>query len=68
METALKAMLGVALVAVVVVLAAGVSGFIVGGEFNRKYGNKLMRLRVVAQGVAVTLLLALLFLKGYAKL
>ncbi len=68
MEIALKAMLGVALVAVFVVLAVGVGSFIAGGEFNRKYANKLMRLRVVAQAVAVALLLALLFLKGYLKL
>jgi hypothetical protein len=26
-----------------------------GGEFNKKYGNKLMRLRVTLQGVALGL-------------
>ena len=31
-----------------------------GGEFNRKYGNKLMRLRVVMQGLAILLFLLLI--------
>jgi hypothetical protein len=53
----LNALIGVALVAVVAVLATGFVGFVVGGEFNRKYANKLMRLRVATQGVAVLLLL-----------
>ena len=28
-----------------------------GGEFNRRYGNKLMRTRVVVQGLTILLLL-----------
>lgn len=64
METVLKILLGLTLVAVFGVLVTGVVGFIAGGEFNRKYANKLMRLRVATQGVAVALLLALLLLKG----
>jgi len=67
METALQILLAVAMVAVFAVLATGVIGFIAGGEFNRKYSNKLMRLRVATQAVAVGLLLALLILKGIAK-
>ncbi len=67
METAITIMLGLALVAVLVVLVTGVSAFIAGGEFNRKYANKLMRLRVASQAVAVGLLLALLILKGIAR-
>jgi len=64
METLLQVLLGIALVAVFLVLATGVGSFIVGGEFNRKYANKLMRLRVATQAVAVLLLLLLLLLKG----
>ena len=67
METALNVLLAIAMVAVLAVLITGVCGFIAGGEFNRKYANKLMRLRVASQAVAVALLLALLFLKGFAK-
>ena len=53
----------VALAAILVVLMTGVIGMAAGGEFNRKYGNKLMRLRVLLQMVAVGLIL-LFFLFG----
>lgn len=44
------------------VLATGIIGMARGGEFNQKYGNKLMRARVIAQGVALALFaLAVLF-------
>ncbi len=36
-------------------LAVGLFSMIKGGEFNKKYGNKLMRLRVTLQGVALGL-------------
>lgn len=64
MEMLLKILLGVALAAVFVVLATGVVSFMVGGDFNRKYANKLMRLRVATQAVAVVLVLLLLFVRG----
>jgi len=51
------------LVAVVLVLFTGLFSMIRGGEFNRRYGNKLMIARVSLQGVAV-LLLGLMFLIG----
>ena len=53
----------VALAAILVVLLTGVIGMAAGGEFNRKYGNKLMRLRVLLQIAAVGLIL-LFFLFG----
>ena len=37
------------------VLATGIIGMARGGEFNAKYGNKLMRARVIAQGVALAI-------------
>ena len=44
------------------VLATGIIGMARGGEFNAKYGNKLMRARVIAQGVALAIFaLAVLF-------
>jgi hypothetical protein len=46
----------VALAAVLVVLLTGVVGMLRGGAFNRRYGNTLMRLRVILQGVAVVLI------------
>ncbi|NBB68918.1 MAG: twin transmembrane helix small protein [Alphaproteobacteria bacterium] len=43
-----------------IILLVGITGFYRGGEFNRRYGNVLMRARVVSQGV--TLILLVLFL------
>lgn len=40
-------------------LFAGIFAMARGGEFNRKWGNLLMRARVASQGVAILLLLAL---------
>ena len=53
-----------ALLVVVVILMVGIGGFAKGGEFNRKHGNRLMRMRVVAQFVAVLLLLGFVWLRG----
>jgi hypothetical protein len=39
------------------VLMIGLGGFMRGGEFNKKYANKLMRLRILAQAIAVILIL-----------
>ena len=49
-------LIGIALAAVLVVLAVGLVAMFRGGEFNRKYGNKLMRLRVALQALAVLLM------------
>ena len=54
--------IGVALAAVLIVLLTGVVGMVRGGTFNARYGNKLMRLRVITQAVAVVLILVFLFL------
>ena len=45
-----------ALGATLLILLVGVGGFALGGRFNARHGNKLMRLRVAAQAVAVLLL------------
>ncbi|MBI1326765.1 MAG: twin transmembrane helix small protein [Alphaproteobacteria bacterium] len=37
------------------VLILGIISMAKGGEFNKKYGNKLMQARVVLQGVALAL-------------
>jgi uncharacterized membrane protein affecting hemolysin expression len=47
--------------AVVVVLMVGVLGFARGGEFNRKYANKIMRLRLLAQFIAVVLIVLFVY-------
>jgi hypothetical protein len=51
----------IACLAVVVVLLVGVGGFARGGEFNRKHANKIMRLRLLAQFIAVVLILVFVY-------
>jgi predicted membrane protein len=46
-----------ALIAVAGVLAFGIYALFRGGDFGRSYSNKLMRLRVVMQAVAIVVLL-----------
>ena len=46
-----------ALCAVTLVLAAGIYALFRGGDFGRSYSNKLMRLRVLAQAIAVAVLM-----------
>ncbi len=62
MKSLLSIVIGIALVAVLAVLAVGVVAMLRGGDFNRKYGNKLMRARVAAQALAITLVFALYLL------
>ena len=47
-----------ALAAVSLVLAAGIYSLFRGGDFGRSHSNKLMRLRVVMQAIAVAVLVA----------
>ncbi len=59
MTTILNTLVMIALAGTLAVLIAGVFTMARGGEFNRKWGNKLMRARVATQGLAILLLLAL---------
>ena len=52
-----------AILAVLVVLMIGLGAFTSGGDFNRKYANKLMRYRIIAQAVAVALILIFVALR-----
>lgn len=54
---ALSILLAIALAAVVIVLIFGLIAMARGGEFNRKYGNRLMRARVALQAAAIVLFL-----------
>ena len=53
----------IACLAVVVVLMVGVLGFARGGDFNRRYANKVMRLRLLAQFIAVVLIVVFVLLR-----
>ena len=55
MEVLFGILLAIALLLTLVVLFAGVITMGRGGEASRKYGNKLMRWRVILQGIAVVL-------------
>ena len=44
--------------AVLITLCVGIYALFRGGEFGRSYSNKLMRLRVVAQAIAIAILVA----------
>lgn len=46
------------------ILLAGVLAMARGGEFNRKYGNRLMRARLISQFGVVILLFLLFMLAG----
>lgn len=52
----LSVCLGLALFSVLAVLVIGIISMVKGGEFNKKYGNRLMRARVILQGVALAML------------
>ncbi len=50
-----------ALAAVTIILALGIYALYRGGNFGRSYSNKLMRLRVVAQAIAIAVLMGALW-------
>ena len=55
MKTTLFVMMIIAMLGALVTLAIGLFGMAQGGEFGRKYGNTLMRLRIFFQGLALAL-------------
>jgi hypothetical protein len=54
--TFMNLLLILAMAATVVVLFTGIFGFVRGGAFNERYGNKLMRARVGLQFAALAIL------------
>ena len=46
----------IAVIAVVIVLVMGLGGFAGGGAFNKANSNKLMRWRIIAQFLAIILI------------
>lgn len=64
MSIFLNVMLAIALAATLAVLLSGIYGMARGGEFNRKYGNVLMRWRVGLQGCALLLLVLVMLFSG----
>ncbi|MEQ8504150.1 MAG: twin transmembrane helix small protein [Rhodospirillales bacterium] len=64
MEGFFTILLIIALAMTLLVLFVGIGAFAVGGKFSQKYSNKLMRLRVLMQGLAVILFATLMILSG----
>ena len=55
----------IAVIAVVIVLMMGLGGFASGGAFNKANSNRLMRYRIIAQFIAVVLIVVYVtFFKG----
>lgn len=54
----------VSALAVLAILMLGIGSFGKGGEFNRRNANKIMRWRIIAQAVAVALIVAFAYFHG----
>ncbi len=59
-----KLLIGIAILIVAAVLVAGLYSLFRGGDFARTYSNKIMRYRIVAQFVAIIVVLAVLYFSG----
>ncbi len=56
-------LIAIVMLGVVGVLMFGIGSFAKGGEFNKKYANRAMRWRIIAQFVAVVLILLFVWLR-----
>ena len=50
---------------VIVILSVGIGGFARGGEWNRRNGNRMMRWRLIAQAVAIMIILIVISLRSH---
>ena len=64
MQTLFNILIPICLAAVFLTLCVGIYSLFRGGSFGRTYSNKLMRLRVLLQFVAVCVLVAAFLWKG----
>ncbi len=64
MEIFIDILIALSLFVVLATLGVGIFGLARGGEFNAKWGNRLMRYRVTAQAVAIGVLLLGFWYKG----
>ncbi|EKD61384.1 MAG: hypothetical protein ACD_54C00264G0003 [uncultured bacterium] len=49
---------------VLIILMIGIGGFAKGGEFSRNHSNRLMRYRIIAQAVAVILIVGFAYFRS----
>jgi hypothetical protein len=66
MQTFFNVLIPALLLVVVAVLFVGIYALFRGGDFGRSYSNKLMRLRVVAQAVAILAIVAAVWWRQHA--
>ena len=52
----------ITIAAVTLVLFTGIYGMLKGGKFNKQYSNKLMRLRILLQFLAITIIMIALYI------
>ena len=64
MSTVFLVLMALAMLAVLASLFGGLIAMAKGGEFNEKYANKLMRWRVMMQGLALALFAAAVLAAG----
>ncbi len=60
-----KIIVAVALVVVSLVLVAGLYTLFKGGDVSRSWSNRLMRLRVLAQFIAILIIIAVAYFTGH---
>ena len=60
-----KIVVGVAVALVACVLMAGIYTLWAGGDVSRSWSNKLMRIRVLAQFVAIVVIMTVLYLTSH---
>ena len=63
MSVGFQIVIGLALASVLVALVLGIFSMARGGAFNAKYGNILMRARVISQFVALALMVLAFLLR-----
>jgi heme/copper-type cytochrome/quinol oxidase subunit 2 len=51
----------ISLLAVLAVVGTGIYAMFKGGDFNKKYSNKLMRLRITLQFIAIVIIMSALY-------
>ena len=52
----------ITIAAVTLVLFTGIYGMLKGGKFNKQYSNKLMRLRILLQFLAIIIIMIALYI------
>ena len=65
MQTLFQVLVPLSLAAVFVTLAFGIYALFRGGDFGRSYSNKLMRLRVLLQFIAIVVLMSAFWWKTH---